>query len=304
MCLKELQIAFSEKLLLAPNCEGIQCMYEEFVCLFYDLPRDQIKHYYMNAVTKISEDDMYLEAVPLLSLMRLLTNIMIASGVHDFGLKDIFKPTRERTRRNISAIINLGKYREEKVIIFTEYSEKINIAMQQIATLEIENYSLCKDLESIQRRRINEKYTLLETEKHIQWLLCQFQYLDHKLENRCNYENNVIIEHYKLYQRNLASKKNVETLQSQIENSNLSIITNQLLSQKYFRHTNIKNELLEKIKEVERKKNEATLKKVKFTAKTEKNIYLVNLNTEIIKRTTYMFKQIYRQITCLKSRFR
>merc|ERR1740138_1375868 len=109
-------------MLLSPNYEGIRHMYEEFVCLFYDVTRDQIKPYYEGeaASENFLVTEMYVESIPVIAFVRLLTKIMQASGVYDFGLKDLFKPDYERTRRNISAIINLGKYREDKVITFTK----------------------------------------------------------------------------------------------------------------------------------------------------------------------------------------
>jgi kinetochore protein Nuf2 len=49
--------------------------------------------------------------------------LMAASGIHDFGLKDIFKPEPIRLRIILSAIINFAKFREEKIAIFAEYVE-------------------------------------------------------------------------------------------------------------------------------------------------------------------------------------
>jgi kinetochore protein Nuf2 len=41
--------------------------------------------------------------------------IMECCGVPDFGFRDLMKPEYARTRRNISAVINFAKFREEKV---------------------------------------------------------------------------------------------------------------------------------------------------------------------------------------------
>jgi hypothetical protein len=38
--------------------------------------------------------------------------------VPDFNLKDLIKPEYARTRRNISAVINFAKFREDKVATF------------------------------------------------------------------------------------------------------------------------------------------------------------------------------------------
>jgi kinetochore protein Nuf2 len=47
--------------------------------------------------------------------------LLAASGIHDFALKDIFKPEQLRLRTILSAIINFAKFREDKIPAFTEY---------------------------------------------------------------------------------------------------------------------------------------------------------------------------------------
>jgi hypothetical protein len=46
---------------------------------------------------------------------------MLACGLPDFGLKDIYQPTTPRLITIFSAIINLAKYRESKIDAFEAY---------------------------------------------------------------------------------------------------------------------------------------------------------------------------------------
>lgn len=82
------------------------------------------------------------DAIPVITFVKALTKLMLMSGVHDFTLKDLYKPDYQRTRRNISAIINFGKYREEKLALFTELSERTEGAAQRRSFLQEENARL------------------------------------------------------------------------------------------------------------------------------------------------------------------
>ncbi len=53
------------------------------------------------------------------------TKLLRASGVTTVSLvDDIVAPTAESVRRNLSAIINFAKFREERLSIFTEHTAK------------------------------------------------------------------------------------------------------------------------------------------------------------------------------------
>jgi hypothetical protein len=143
----------------------VRYLYEEFVCLFYDLSREDIQELLLVAFETIPCSKFYLEAIPLVVFTQLQTKIMHAAGVHDFGLMDLFEPTYDRTRRNISAIINLGKYREEKVLLFANQSEKINTLMRKIVTVETYNINVRKKIELIDCKQDTDRLELDKIDK-------------------------------------------------------------------------------------------------------------------------------------------
>ena len=50
--------------------------------------------------------------------------LLVAAGVRDgFQLKDLAKPDPRRVRRNLSAIINFHKFREDRLKKYQGYSE-------------------------------------------------------------------------------------------------------------------------------------------------------------------------------------
>ena len=63
------------------------------------------------------------EDFPFADCLCTSTKLMLACGIPDFSLKDIFTPTRERLLKMFSGIINFAKYREEKISVFKSYLE-------------------------------------------------------------------------------------------------------------------------------------------------------------------------------------
>eukprot|EP00746_Dinoflagellata_sp_MGD_P155900 gnl/MRDRNA2_/MRDRNA2_85614_c0_seq1.p1 gnl/MRDRNA2_/MRDRNA2_85614_c0~~gnl/MRDRNA2_/MRDRNA2_85614_c0_seq1.p1 ORF type:complete len:348 (-),score=18.81 gnl/MRDRNA2_/MRDRNA2_85614_c0_seq1:72-1115(-) len=292
ICLEELQIAFSKRLLLFPDYQAVQKMYEEFVSLFYDLPRNKIVSYSFDGLESVDKK-LYTKAVKVLVLARLLTKIMVASGVQDFGLQDIFKPSYQRTRRNVSAIINLGKYREEKVVVFVKYSEKINKAMQEVDALRMNFCNLLIEVVAFKKDGDNiEAYTIERLEKQIEYLLNHFQFLDCIFEVQSRGERQTTLQHYGLNQRNSTNiKKNSHLTHKLVNSQILPIHTVFELSrrQKYY-DANRKN--FREIINIFKKKKDNLVKWTKISTKIAKSIHWANAIYVILKRTSYMTERV------------
>ena len=48
------------------------------------------------------------ESIPIMAFAKAVMKLMLAAGMHDFSIRDIFKPDHQRTRRALSAIINFA----------------------------------------------------------------------------------------------------------------------------------------------------------------------------------------------------
>ncbi len=65
------------------------------------------------------------------------------AAVHAFlSLQDICKPDAIRLRRNLSAIINFAKFREEKLVPYAEMQEQTIALLEETETLEETNKGL------------------------------------------------------------------------------------------------------------------------------------------------------------------
>ena len=57
-------------------------------------------------------------------------------------LQDLYKPDANRLRRNLSGIINFAKFREEKLIPYTDLQESVEHLLEETAGLEELNMQL------------------------------------------------------------------------------------------------------------------------------------------------------------------
>ena len=60
--------------------------------------------------------------------------------------QDICKPETTRLRRNLSAIINFAKFREEKLVPYTEMQEQTIVLLEETEELENTNCQLVSPL--------------------------------------------------------------------------------------------------------------------------------------------------------------
>lgn len=60
---------------------------------------------------KLRYPELHEESVGNLASIRAISKLMAVTGVHDFSMMDLFKPESKRTITNLSAIINLLKFK-------------------------------------------------------------------------------------------------------------------------------------------------------------------------------------------------
>ena len=60
-------------------------------------------------------------------LFRTLRGVLKASGYPFFGFSDLYSPSPKRLRVQLSALINLAKFREEQLDFLEELNEPVRI---------------------------------------------------------------------------------------------------------------------------------------------------------------------------------
>ena len=156
-CLKELKIDLSERDLLRPTHESLRHVYESAFELFFNVNLDEEEAFQPDP--EIAEEvgmefpELYEDAIPNVLFLSRLQELMIRIGVEDFSFKDVWKPEYTRTRRNMSALINFAKFREEQLIEFADIINECAEEEEKLRAAKREHERLRLEVEEAERRK-------------------------------------------------------------------------------------------------------------------------------------------------------
>lgn len=169
-CLGELDIPLTEQDLLKPHSDTLYRAYEEIVVLLCGETREAMYAPELDAVDVLEFPELYEEAIGNLKVTRRLFDLMNRCGIPDFTLRDLTKPEYSRTRRNVSAVINFAKFREEKVATY-EQTQGESVAMEQrYSEARRRNAELKAQIKRLETAKESEKESEEETRGAIEKL--------------------------------------------------------------------------------------------------------------------------------------
>ena len=93
------------------------------------------------------------ESIPIMAFAKAVMKLMLAAGMHDFSIRDIFKPDHQRTRRALSAIINFGKWREQKLRVFSDLQDAQQRTREEHSALTAQRQLLLAQLSALESQR-------------------------------------------------------------------------------------------------------------------------------------------------------
>ena len=161
-CLKELKIELSERDLLRPTHESLRHVYESAYELFFNVNLDEDETFQPDP--EIAEEvgmefpELYEDAIPNVLFLSRLQELMLKIGVEDFSFKDVWKPEYTRTRRNMSALINFAKFREEQLIEFADIINECAEEEEKLREAKREHERLRAEVEQAEKRKATEEY--------------------------------------------------------------------------------------------------------------------------------------------------
>ncbi|PNH12206.1 putative kinetochore protein NUF2 [Tetrabaena socialis] len=139
-CLSDLQIYVDVNHLTKPTYETVRPYYEQAVIALTGVTREELMQPKFSALSVFEYPELHDESIPTTNFFRHLTKLMMICGVRDFNLNDVFKPDVARLRRNLCALINFAKYRDEKVTLVNELEAGLaaKVAAEQALAAEYE----------------------------------------------------------------------------------------------------------------------------------------------------------------------
>lgn len=88
------------------------------------------------------------ESLQNLKFLKSAMRLMHICGVHDFGLIDLTSPSYKRLRRQLSAVINFIKFREERLVLYAELQDGREELYTGLMEVEYERKVLEEQLEA------------------------------------------------------------------------------------------------------------------------------------------------------------
>lgn len=178
-CLHELGLTkINSEQLQKPTYETVQYIFENLVVSLCGISREELQQPVFAAIDVIDFAELHDESIPAMAFFVQTAKLMRASGVRDFSMKDLHKPDVVRLKKHLSAIINFAKFREEKLLAYTELQEKHEELMYSRDALKREHEELEKLLEKMTYERDSELPEVANVEADIDFVYAENQSLN------------------------------------------------------------------------------------------------------------------------------
>eukprot|EP01132_Coremiostelium_polycephalum_P009323 gene9323-11430_t len=152
-CLHDMGYKFSEEDITKPQPDIIRSFYEKILEVFMDYNKEQSQQIDFHAMNLLSNPELHDDSLGELSFLRSINKLMQNIGVHDFASKDIYKPEYQRTRRIFSGIINLAKFRDEKVHRLDELISRSSELIREKEKVDFEENRMFSNLDKLREKK-------------------------------------------------------------------------------------------------------------------------------------------------------
>lgn len=145
---------FTANDLKTPTYNKLYPVYSGFICHLLNVSNEQISQVPLHVMETVAHPELCIEeATGHLLFIKALEYLFNACCINNFSMSDLIAPTKKRTRRLLSAIVNFAQFHLQYESVKTEVSNKLE--------------TLIKDQEVYAKRRdhLKEKIALLKAQK-------------------------------------------------------------------------------------------------------------------------------------------
>ncbi|KAA0168256.1 hypothetical protein FNF28_02551 [Cafeteria roenbergensis] len=157
-CLNELGLDVTEDTLARCRADSLHGVYEHLLIDCLDVSKEDLHQPKFYGLDALKHAELHEDSVPAMHFVRAMDKLLVAAGVSaGFCVRDLVKPDARRTRRNLSAIINFHKFRDERLAVFekmTVETERLMAARDEAAA---ERDALAAELAAERERRAAEQ---------------------------------------------------------------------------------------------------------------------------------------------------
>ncbi|KAL0042016.1 hypothetical protein WJX77_000793 [Trebouxia sp. C0004] len=178
-CLKEMDLPLSAEQISKPTFEILQRLYEILVTTLLGVTREELQQPVFMAIDTLEYPELHDESIPTLAFIKSLNRLLVAAGIKDFNMQqDLYKPDSNRLRRNLSGVINFAKFREEKLVPYTDMQESVEHLLEETAELEELNMTLTAEVGKLEAERAAEEPAVSQLEAETQQVFQENQQLN------------------------------------------------------------------------------------------------------------------------------
>ena len=122
--LKSVSITINVADLKTPNASIVRRMLELFVEDIMGISKEELQTPQFVGLENLEYPELHEESIPELGFFRAVVKMMMACGVLDFSIVDLVDPEGKRFRKQLSALINFTRFRNERMGAFSEVNEE------------------------------------------------------------------------------------------------------------------------------------------------------------------------------------
>lgn len=135
------------------------------------LNREEMQLPMWQATDGMQYPELHDESVPSIVFIKHLRKLMAVCGVADFSLaRDLWKPESDRLQRNLSAIINFVKFREDKLEQYEGHQQQIQELVCKKREAEDLHLKLTAEIEGLKAERAGEMPAARKLEEEVEGL--------------------------------------------------------------------------------------------------------------------------------------
>lgn len=182
LCLKELGINIAEADLTHPEKakEPIRRMFEHLTEICTGITRDEMNQPAFSGLSVLEYPELHEDSIPQINSFRACQKLMESCGVKDFTIKDFIEPNAKRLRKQLSGIMNFAKFREERLNLFIELTNKRQTLQDKLHTLKQENVDMNNKLSIMREQTADEEAEIQKTDRECKELESDVLALNHQ----------------------------------------------------------------------------------------------------------------------------
>ncbi|KAI8821768.1 Nuf2 family-domain-containing protein [Fimicolochytrium jonesii] len=156
-CMTDFGLALAEEDLTKPTQARILAIYDHITHTLLNRTREHYSQISFDAMQILEQPELQQESITLVSYYRALRRLMSEIGVDDFSMRDILRPEPPRIRKILSAVVNFGKFREERLGVYEKCTVRGEEIIQRKQALEDQNRQLADKVNTLRQQRAEQE---------------------------------------------------------------------------------------------------------------------------------------------------